>query len=143
ESRQCLIYFLHYRVEIKAVAEELGDLADASAIGAEPPAPLVQAAAGSGARVLGIERKKHHGVAIRGIQGGDGLFRKRMPVAHGNEAPGIHTAGLQACLQRPRLLFGELPDGRSAADDLVVVADFLRARSGDELGQSPSPQARK
>src|SRR5581483_9073463 len=110
-----------YRVEIKTVAEELGDLADASAVGAEPPPPLIQAAAGSGARVLGIKRKKHHGVAIRGIQGGDGLFRKRMLVAHGNEAARVHAVPLQACLQRPRLLFGESAEGRSAANHLVVV----------------------
>src|SRR5581483_2230998 len=50
---------------------------------------------------------------------------------------------LQACLQRPRLLFGESAEGRSAANHLVVVADLLRAGSGDEPGQSAPPQARK
>src|SRR5262249_7029650 len=66
-----------------------------------------------------------------------------MPVAHGDEAAGINAEFTEFLLQRARLLLGETPYGRSAADDGVMVLNFSRARSGNQLGERLAPDAGK
>src|SRR4051812_44229309 len=66
-----------------------------------------------------------------------------MPVAHRDHAGCVHSGIAQRRFERARLLFGVATDGRTSADDLVMMLDLFRARGGDELGQRTASKARE
>ena len=105
--------------------------------------PLVQAAAGGGRGILRIKRKQHDCLAASPVQGSNRLRRKGMPITHRHQTACIHALGLQALLQRRRLLLGEPADGRASANHCIVMVHLLGPRDRDQLSQRLAPQLGK
>jgi hypothetical protein len=94
-------------------------------------APLFQAAERGGVGIVRIEREKNEFVEAAGpLQGGDGVFGERFPVAHGGDGNGIDIRrdGLD---EADALAFGEDGNGGAAADHGVTSGNRRSALFGD------------
>src|ERR1700675_297011 len=116
EASECFIDFLNQRVKVAFVTIEAVDSMDRN-IAMEVAAPLVQAAAHGRARIMRIERQEDDFVAARGLKLFHGFSRKRMPIAHGDEAAGLDSCRQQGIFKRPRLHFRKPPNRGAASDD--------------------------
>ena len=66
----------------------------------EQALPFVQAAANGRRRILRIQRKQHHLIALRGLKPGYRFAGKRMPVTHSHKAARIQTMIFELGFQR-------------------------------------------
>ena len=106
---------------------------------AKQPIPLVQAAAGGGARILRIERQQHDFIAIRGAQLLDRLGGERMPVAHGHKAAGVNAQIVRAAVcKRAACCSVKRRMGEAAADGGIVMLHFAGACGGNQFGRAVS-----
>ena len=109
-----------------------GNMGVFSKVGAEEAFPLIQAAAGCGGRVLRIQGKQNHFIAVRRAELGDCFAGEWVPVAHGHKTAGVQAAPRQLGFERNRLPLREVPDGRASADGGVVVLHFAGARGRNQ-----------
>jgi hypothetical protein len=93
--------------------------------------------------MLRIQRQQYHFVASGGPQLLDRLRREWMPISHRYEAVRVHTHIAQSELQRPRLLIGKASNGRTSADNRIMMAHLAGARSRDQFGQRTATEASK
>src|SRR5580698_2167307 len=91
--------------------------------------PFVEAASGRGERIVRIEREKDQLVVRLAVEGGDGLSRVGVPIAHGDDGASGNV-GFESRFESAGLLFGEAANGRAAADFGVVLADYFGAGGG-------------
>src|SRR6202047_2624141 len=66
-----------------------------------------------------------------------------MPVAHSDKTPRLQSQLCQLRFERPCLSFGEPPNGRGAADGRVMMLNFARPGSGNQLCKGFAPDAGK
>src|ERR1700688_3725578 len=97
--------------------------------------PLIQAAPGGGRRILRAQGQQHNLVALRRSELGYGFAGKAMPVAHSHKAAGVETLIFELNLQRPRLLIGETPDGRTSANGCVMMLHFTGASGRNQFSE--------
>ena len=97
--------------------------------------PFLEAAAGSGKRIVRIERQHHEFVEWLAFERSNRFRRIGVPITHGDDSA-RGNMGTQSLFERFSLLLRETANRRAAANFGIVLAHYLRALRGNQLCQS-------
>src|SRR5271165_3065177 len=132
-------------LNVERVIEEMLDAAFGEGVVglAVDAAPFFEAAERGGVGEVRVERKENEFVeVVLFLDGGDSVFGKRLPVAHGGDCDGIHVWAYGGD-EFGALAFSEEADGRAAADLAVALSYGRSAFFGDVAGEGAADEVER
>ena len=82
-----------------------------------------------------VQRQNHHLIHSICLDVGDGGFRERMPVTHGDVTGGINATLTQEALKLPSLLFSDAAQWGTPTDRAIGLLGFPTAEGADQPGK--------